>query len=121
MNYSWQKTLSKGQKEIGYIEIYETVANNISIRAIISYFPNLNQFNNNKICSVSIAYSCKNSDVTSGFFHSINNDITQLIQSNEDICFESTMNKFEFMMTQQFFVKKLPELEYYTHGDFSTE
>ena len=45
MNYQWKKSLEQqGQKAIGFVEIYETIADEKPIRAIINYFPKLNQF-----------------------------------------------------------------------------
>lgn len=119
MDYKWIKTAEEGQNASGYINIFETNAKNINIRSIVNYFPKLNQFGNNKICSVIVMYACTDQDMTKGFFRSINDDILELIQEQESEKFDKTSDKFKIMMTQQFFVDKLPKMEYYTHGDYS--
>jgi len=118
MNYEWTRTLEKGQRSKGYIEIYETIAQNINIRAIINYYPKLNEFSNNKICNVTIFYTCEKKDITDGFFHWISDDICELISKQENLKYESGMNNFKTMFTQHFIVKKLPDMEYFSHGDY---
>lgn len=123
MEYEWKKTLAEGQEPIGYIEIYETIAKNdeknINIRTIINYYPKLNEFSNNKICNVTIFYACEKKDITDSFFHWISDDICELISNQENTKYESGMNNFKTMFTQHFFGKKLPDMEYFTHGDYS--
>ncbi len=121
MDYKWNKVINAGQKAIGYIDIYETNAKGIDIRAIVNFYPNIEQFGDNRICNTTILYSCSKSDITDAFFHFINDDIIKLIQGEETEKFDSTTKKFELMMTQQFFVKELPEMDYFTHGDYSAE
>lgn len=120
MDYDWIKILDEGQRPIGYIEVYETTAeNDIKIRAIITYYPDLNQFSKNRICNVTILFVCEKKDITDGFWHWVLDDITELISNQEEMKFDKEMKKFETMFTQQFFVKELPEMIYFTHGDYS--
>jgi len=119
MNYNWKKLIEEGQKTIGFLEVYETNVENIKIKAIINYLSNLDQFSNNKICNVTIIYACEKQDITDGIFHCVSDDICELITDQENIKFNKVLNKFETMFTQHFFLKELPKMTYFTHGDYS--
>lgn len=119
MNFSWKKQMDKGQDLIGYIEIYETRAEGIPIRIIINYFPELKQFQSEKICSVTVLYACSKNNITKSFFHSLNTDVLELIQKEEKAKFSKSKKKFHMMMTQHFVVKELPQTDYLSHGDYS--
>jgi hypothetical protein len=119
MNYKWGLKLTEGQQSHGYVQVFETTAEDINIRAIINYFPKLNEFGENKICSVTVTYACKKINITDSFFHSINDDILKLIQNEENQKFEPSLKKFEIMILQNFLVEELPVMEYFSHGDYS--
>lgn len=103
----------------GYTDVYDASVGSLEVRAIIGYFPDLNQLSKNKICNVTILYCGNKDELTKGVFYSISDDITKLIQKHEDIKFKPTMKNFEFMMTQHFFVEEIPDLTFHTHGTFS--
>ena len=119
MNFDWQRKLKRGQVATGFIEIFETNSKNVNIRAIINYFPQFDQFDKNKICSVIVFYECSKIEISDGFFHWINDDIIDLIKENESEYYSKDLNNFEFMMLQNYLCKKLPEIEYFSHGDYS--
>lgn len=103
---------------VGYTDVLEASLGSLKVRAIIGYFPDLNQLSKNKICNVTFFYCGNKNELTSGVFHSISDDITELIQNDEDVKFKPAMNKFEFMMTQHFFVEEIPDLRFYSHGTY---
>lgn len=118
MDYEWNLKAKNGQPAIGYQLIYETIADGIPILTTIYCFPKLDQFGNNKIASVSVFWNCDENDITDGFFHWVLDDIGDLIKANENTLFDSQLNKIEIMFTQQFYCKTLPNIDYFTHGDY---
>ena len=121
MNYEWDNIVSEGQPGEGYCDVYNAIVDSISVRIIVSYFPNLKQFNKNKVCSVTAFYACHKKEITSGKFHWIMDDVVELIQEVESERYEPSMSKFNVMMTQHFFVKEMPDMEYSTHGTYSAK
>lgn len=119
MNYTWTKQIEKGQRAIGYIEIYTTNANGIHIKAIINYFPNLEQFAKNKVCHATVFFESEKQNITDGFFHWIYDDLLYLVSTQENVKFETGTNDFNMMITQTFITRKLPVFGYFTHGDYS--
>ena len=65
-----------------------------------------------------IFWNCKKSEITDGFFHWVMDDIGELIKENEKNLFDSELKNIELIMSQQFFCEKLPEIEYFTRGDY---
>lgn len=118
MEYEWKLKTKAGQPAIGYQLVYETVAKNIPILVTIYCFPKLNEFGDNKIASTVIFWNCKKSGITDGFIHWVMDDIGELIKENEKNLFDSELKNIELIMSQQFFCEKLPEIEYFTHGDY---
>ena len=57
-------------------------------------------------------------DLAVGDFDSVNNSEYELIKENEKNLFDSELKNIELIMSQQFFCEKLPEIEYFTHGDY---
>ena len=118
MDYKWSVKKIEGQPAIGYNFICETIANNIPIMAIIYCFPKLNQFGNYKIATVTVFWECTKTDITDDFFHGVLDDIGEIIQGRDDLVFDESLNPIKIMLTQQYFCKKLPNLGYFTHGDY---
>lgn len=118
MDYEWSVKKIEGQPAIGYNFICETKANDIPIMAAICSLPKLDQFGSNKIATVTVFWKCKKSDITDGFFHWVLNDIGEIIKEKEMTIFDGSLNPIEIMFTQQFFCNNLPNLQYFTHGDY---
>jgi len=118
MDYEWIVKKIEGQPAIGYEFICESKTNNIPVMAAIYCFPKLDQFGSHKIATVTIFWECNKSDITDGFFHWVLDDIGQIIKDKEKSIFDESLNPIEIMLTQQFFCKKLPNVEYFTHGDY---
>lgn len=119
MDYNWTIEKENGQPDIGYVFKCTTNADGIQILATVYCFPKLDQFANNKIASVSVFWECEKEKITDGFFHWIMNDIYEIIKCNENSLFDKSLNPLDMAMTQHFFVPKLPNLQYFTHGDYA--
>ena len=119
MNYKWNVSKHEGQAAIGYVFSCETIAENIPVMAMINCFPKVNQFGNNKIASIVIFWECNKDKVTDGLFHWVMDDVGEIIKNNECCLFDNSLQKFDSMMSQHYFVEKLPKLTYFTHGDYA--
>ena len=118
MNYKWNVKKIEGQPAIGYEFICEAIANDIPVLSTIYCFPKQDEFGNHKIATVTIFWECERKDISDGFFHWVLDDIGQVIKEKENKLFDISLDNIEIMLTQQFFCKKIPELEYFTHGDY---
>ena len=112
MNYEWNKIVDERScNDIGAVEVYTTVAkSNHSqnhVLSIISYPPECISGSVN-IC---LYFKGVKEAITDGYFHWIMNDLADLAMQNY-----SGEKPF---FTQTFIVSELPDISYFTHGDFS--
>jgi len=119
MENKWNKDLDEGQPAIGFVEIYSTTVYEMPLKAIINYFPQLLDDNNKRNVSVTVFIVGTKEKITKSIFYEIMNDIGEIIKSSEPLKYSKDSNSISYMMIQSFFVNKLPDLRYYTHGDFS--
>jgi len=118
MENSWVKELEEGQYAIGFVEVYSTKVNGMPLKAIINYFPQLLDDNNKRNISVTVFIVGNKEKITKSLFYEMMNDIGEIVKNSEPLKFNKESPSIPYMITQSFFVEKLPELKYYTHGDF---
>jgi hypothetical protein len=121
MNYRWEKIEGHGQSAIGFLEIYKSeIDNQASILAVINYLPQLPFSNYEKNATITLFYEGTVGSITDGYFHWILDDLSEIIRNNENKMFPNkTDKKIECSMVQFYTVSKLPELNYFTHGDYA--
>jgi hypothetical protein len=121
MDYKWEKIEGHGQATIGFLEIYKSRPDNrANILAIINYFPQLPFSNYEKSATITLFYEGTKGSITDGYFHLILDDLSEIIINNEDKMFpHKTDKKIEYSQIQFFTVSKLPELNYFSHGDYT--
>lgn len=118
MNFKWTVSKKQGQSGIGFVFECKAIDANIPVSALVYCFPNLNQFGNNKIANVTIFWQGTKTEVTDVFFHWVLDDIGEIIKNDEINLFDGNSLPFDLMMTNQYFVKELPDVTYFTHGDY---
>jgi hypothetical protein len=118
MNNTWEKALENGQESIGFVDVYTSNVEGKKVKAIINYLPQFQDNNNNKQVHITLFFEGSKSDITDGLFHWIYDDICELIQENIDLRFTRKSEPLDFVYTQTFIVKNIPEFEHYTHGDY---
>jgi len=123
MNFSWNKIEEYGQPASGFLEMYKSdTGNRGKILAIINSFPQLPFSNYEKHVTITIFFDGIKALITDGFFHWVLDDLSDIIKGNEPHFFqEKTDKKLEHSQVQFYFVSKLPDLEYFTHGDYALE
>jgi hypothetical protein len=121
MDYTWNLIDEQGQPPIGFIEMYESPTDGrAKILAIINYFPQLPDSNYEKEATITLFYEGAKETITDGYFHWILNDLSEMITINEDKRYpQKTSKKIEYSQIQFYIVEKLPQLKYYTHGDYA--
>ena len=121
MDYEWKKIEKHGQPAIGFIEVYETITKyRVKVLAIINYFPQLPFSGYEQQATVTFYYEGAQETITDGLFHSINDDLCEIIKNNEEKMYpEKTEKKIDHTQIQFYLVDKLPKLSYFTHGDYS--
>ena len=121
MDYIWSKIEEHGQPAIGFIEIYKSDTDGkANILAIINYFPQLPFSDYEKHATITLYYEGTKNSITDGFFHWILDDLSEIIRNNEDKNFsQKTEKRIEHSQIQFYIVDKLPDLTYYTHGDYA--
>ena len=122
MNHNWEIGESEGQPMKGYTFVCASTVENIAVSATVYCFPNLNEFGNNKIAAVTVFWQCDKQHITDGVFHSVMDDIGEIIKNDADKLFDYKLSSdFKLMMSQHFYVEKLPNLNLYDFGDYSIE
>jgi hypothetical protein len=118
MNYSWRKTLEKGQKAIGFLEVYISVIEGRNVAAIVNYLPQFPDSNYQKDAHITLLFEGQRTDITDGFFHWMYDDICDIVKSNEKMKYQESAKSLSYLLTQTFLVDKIPDFEYLTHGDY---
>ena len=121
MDYEWKKIEEHGQPTIGFIEVYKTVIEfQAKILAVINYFPQLPFSEYEQQATVTFYYEGAKETLTDGLFHSINDDLCEIIVNNEEKMFpQKTKKRLDHTQIQFYIVDKLPKLNYYTHADYA--
>jgi hypothetical protein len=121
MDYKWEKIEDHGQPAIGFIEIYKSdLDNKANALAVINYFPQLPSRGYEQEATITLYYDGTKDSISDGFFHWIFNDLSEIIANNEEKMFqEKTGKKIKHSQIQFFIVDKLPNLIYYSHGDYA--
>jgi hypothetical protein len=121
MDYTWDRIEIHGQSAIGFIEIYKSDTDGkAKILATINYFPQLPFSDYKKEATITLFYEGTKESITKGFFHWILDDLSEIIQNNEDKMYpQKTDKKIEYSQIQFYTVDKLPKLNYFTHGDYT--
>jgi hypothetical protein len=73
-----------------------------------------------KNATITLFCECEKSRLTKVFFHSLLDDLTEIVKNNENTKFQhSTGKKLEYSIAQVFTMKELPDIEYVSHGDYA--
>ncbi len=117
--YEWNLLFEKGQQSFGRVEIYIATIEGFNVKVIINYLPQFISNSKHRDAHVTLFFQGDKKNITDGLFHWIYDDIGRIIKSFEDTIYNKDSKPIEYMLTQLFTVSKLPEFEYFTHGDFS--
>ena len=118
MTFNWTVSAKQGQPAIGFVFECKSNDANVPVLALVYCYPNINQFGNNKIANVTVFWQGTKTKVTKSFFHEVLADIGEIIKNDEINLFDGNSLPFDLMMTNQYFVKELPDVTYFTHGDY---
>lgn len=122
MTFEWLLKEHHGQYSVGFREVYETKeSEEVSCMAILYYYPQLDSTNNKKIIHLTLFFVGSKQDLSDGLFHWIHDDICELVKIKEGDYYRVSGNPFSIIYSEVCFLKELPILEYYTHGDYSCE
>ena len=122
MNNEWKKGTIEGQPMTGFSFMCSTIVNDIAVSATVYCYPNLNEFGNNKIAAVSVFWQCDKQRITDGVFHSVMDDIGEIIKNDAHRLFDYKLsNAFKLMMSQHFYCDKLPNIQQFTFGDYTIQ
>lgn len=118
MNSTWERILEEGQKAIGYLDIYTTVFQGNNVKAVINYMPQFPKNSFKKDAHITLYYEGTKSELTDSKLMDIFNDILDIIRTNEANKYPEAANQLSYVLTQVFIVDRIPNIEYYSHGDF---
>ena len=118
MNYTWRKTFEKGQNAIGFIEVYTSVIKGRNVTAIVNYLPQFPDSSYQKDAHITLFFEGQRADITDGLFHWMYDDICEIVKSNEEMKYQASARALSYLLTQTFLVEKMPDFEYFTHGDY---
>lgn len=122
MTYEWQIGSVDGEPMIGFSFTCSTNVDNIAVSATVYCYPNLNEFGNNKIAAVSVFWQCNKQRITDGVYHSVMEDIGEIIKNNAYRLFDYKLSSvFKLMMSQHFCCDKIPNLQQFTFGDYTIQ
>ena len=110
MKFEWKLKSGAGEDAIGYQRVYETLADDTPVLALLYCFPKFKEFGDGKLVLATVFFRCDKNQKKESFFSEILSDIGNLVNS--------TLNKTDRMLTQLFYCKELPDIEYLNHGDF---
>lgn len=118
MIYEWKKSSKRGQKGVGYVEVHRASVKSNNIHAVISFLP---QYTNDepkrKDVNVCLLFEGKKENLTKGLFHSIFQDIGEIVKNKEGEFFEGSQ-ELRPMITQTLIVDKVSEMELISNGDY---
>ena len=118
MNYEWERASERGQKGVGYVEVYNTTAKGHRISSVISFLPQITDHSNKRQVNVCLFFEGKKVELTDGFFHWIYDDIGDIVQEKESEYFNSGSEALEYMITQTLIVDRMPQLDLVSNGDY---
>lgn len=110
MNYNWNKTNTRGQSHIGFVDTYELNLQNNAI-LIIHYLSQIN--GKNPIVMVTVLLEGEKSDWSKGKINDILQDSGDLVKNN------SLNYNVGFLNTQLFYLENLNDFSYLNHGDYT--
>jgi hypothetical protein len=122
MTYKWRLKEYHGQPSTGFHEVYESTGEwEESYLALINYLPNIDSVTNERIVHATLFIANSGHKITDGKFHWIHDDIGNLIKENKSTYFGEEISSPSTFFTEIYFVDELPNINYYTHGDFGIQ
>jgi len=116
MNYTWETLFKKGQPAIGYVDAFK-LESPIKAIVIINYLPQF-EGTEKQVVHVTIFLEGKKGDWTKGQLSSIMQDAGDCVDNNEYFKYK-ILNSLDYLNTQTFYVEKLNNIDYLSHGDYT--
>lgn len=122
MTYEWHLKEKHGQLSTGFHEVYESEDEiEESYLALINYLPQIDSINDKRIVHVTLFIANSKHKLSDGKFHWLHDDIGNLIKEKESTYFREESASLSIFFTEIFFVNELPNIEYYSHGDYGIQ
>lgn len=117
-NYKWKKIEDRGQKPIGFIQIFSSQANDHNVRVIINYLPQFPDSDQKRRIHVTLFFEGKKEELTDGMFHWIYDDVHELTKLHENDKFKES-EPIEHILTQTLLFDQIPDFKLLSHGDYT--
>ena len=122
MIYEWQLRETHGQPSTGFHEVYESEGERAeSYLVLINYLPQLDSITNKRVVHAALFIANSDQKITDGKFHWINDDIGTLIKEKESTYFKKESASPSTFFVEIHFVDELPNIKYYSHGDYGIQ
>jgi len=119
MIYKWNLKEQHGQLSIGFHEVYEAEGERAeSYLVLINYLPQLDSINNERVVHTTLFIANSDHKITDGKLHWIHDDLGALIKEKESTYFEKESAPPSIFFTEIHFVEEIPNIKYYSHGDY---
>ena len=116
-----ENCFTEGQKAIGYIEKYAAVVEGMPIQAIVNYLPEFPSRGKQREAHLTLIVEGVREQITDGLFHRILDDLTDMLVSKQTDFYRDDTVPLKYAFTQWFLVETMPDIQYFTHGEYACE